>query len=234
MAPATLPTTPTPHKQPRSYWRMAKSTAFFVLAMLVVLTLAYVAFVMLNKEFHPSPVFGEDALLANQIVFVAHVLFSAPPLLIGIIVIQKSMRTPLRLALHRRLGKWYVYCILFGSISGLLLAISNPNGIWAQAGFTLLAITWFTTTFMAFYLIRYKKDVVRHRRWMIRSYAITCAVITVRFLFFHGPPEGMSWDVYYPIITWACWVPNLILAEIYVRVTNNAGRLKRSLLHSTH
>jgi hypothetical protein len=34
---------------------------------------------------------------------------------------------------------------------------------------------------------------------------------------------------WYPLKTWLCWVPNLILAELYVRVTDFKGRLVRAL-----
>ncbi|WP_366145149.1 hypothetical protein [Maricaulis sp.] len=35
---------------------------------------------------------------------------------------------------------------------------------------------------------------------------------------------GMPFETAYPLIAWLCWVPNLVLAEIYLRVSPGAGR----------
>ena len=57
---------------------------------------------------------------------------------------------------------------------------------------------------------------------MIRSYGISLAVVTIRFL---GTPEGMTKAEWFPYLTWLCWVPNFLIAELYVRITNERGRL---------
>jgi hypothetical protein len=52
---------------------------------------------------------------------------------------------------------------------------------------------------------------------MIRSFALTLAVVTLRIYL----PIGVTlnngeFTLPYTIISWACWVPNLIAAEIFL------------------
>jgi len=80
-----------------------------------------------------------------------------------------------------------------------------------------LGAGWIVTTGMAVRLIL-RGDAQAHRRWMIRSFALTAAAITLRMYLplifvFHCP-----FSVGYPAIAWLCWVPNLLGAEVYLRI----------------
>jgi uncharacterized membrane protein len=160
----------------------------------------------------------------NQWVLWVHVTTALPPLLIGMFgfvrpVIQSSLLRPL----HRWLGTVYVFTIFASAITGFVLAMGNEHGWMAQSGFGMLAIAWFSTTWMAWIKAR-RKNFIQHREWMIRSYMITLAVLSVRLL---PTPAGFTFAEWYPWLTWLCWVPNLILAEVYVRVTTFKGVLRR-------
>lgn len=66
---------------------------------------------------------------------------------------------------------------------------------------------------MAYLTIR-KKEINNHQKWMIRSYALTFAAVTLRIwlpLFQYG--FGMDFLTAYMIIAWLCWVPNIIWAQ---------------------
>ena len=71
------------------------------------------------------------------------------------------------------------------------------------------------------------RDVEAHRRWMIRNYALTYAAVTLRIqmplLIVFG---GLSGTAALNIVGWTCWVPNLIIAEIWMRLSG-AGILSR-------
>ncbi|MEO0730301.1 MAG: DUF2306 domain-containing protein, partial [Pseudomonadota bacterium] len=69
------------------------------------------------------------------------------------------------------------------------------------------------------------KDFVSHRRWMIRSFAVTLAVVSIRPMFIFAPMTGLPHEVWYPALTWLCWVPNLLIGELYLRATMFTGRL---------
>jgi len=159
----------------------------------------------------------------NNAVLNTHILFAIPPLLVGLFAFSTRARrwSP---KLHRRIGTFYCICIWLSAVTGFLLAVANEHGLAAKGGFGLLAIAWFTTTWQAYVTAR-RKDFVTHRRWMIRSYAITLAVVSVRPMFLFGPPAGLDYEIWYQMVTWLCWVPNLIIAEIYLRITHYSGRL---------
>jgi Predicted membrane protein (DUF2306) len=67
-----------------------------------------------------------------------------------------------------------------------------------------------------------------HQRWMIRSYALTAAAITLRIylplsLAFHWP-----YSIAYPAIAWLCWIPNAVAAEAYLRLMPTPSRITLS------
>ena len=114
---------------------------------------------------------------------------------------------------HRWLGRVYVAGCLLSGIAGFVLASNTNAGVVAQFGFSLLAIAWLTTTTMAFLHAR-NRQFAEHRRWMIRSYALTLAAVTLRiYLPVSMAGFGMDFLDVYPAISFACWVPNVIVAE---------------------
>ena len=154
--------------------------------------------------------------LVWRIAFFTHIYFGGISLLVGWSQFSKRIRGK-RLKLHRFLGKIYVVSVLFSSISGLYVAIFANGGIVAKVGFSFLAIGWFYTTLNAYTTIR-KKDIDSHRKWMIRSYSLTLAAVTLR-LWLPTLPSilGIPFAEAYVIISWLCWVPNILIAEIYIR-----------------
>lgn len=121
-----------------------------------------------------------------------------------------------RPAVHRLLGRVYGVTILFSSISGLWLAVTADAGIYTSWGFGLLAIAWFMTTAMGVGLAM-RGDFAGHRRWIIRSVAMTMAGITLRIYIIPTEVMDLGSPDTYQAIAWLCWVPNLIAAELYLR-----------------
>lgn len=157
----------------------------------------------------------------GKVILMGHVLLALPCILTGPFLFMERFRDDARAWIHRWLGYLYVVPVLISAVLGFWLAIHNTHGPMAQAGFSTLAIVWFSTTAIAL-AYALKRDWLRHRRWVLRSYVISLAVITVRFI---PPPFGMTKLEWYPYMTWVCWVPNAILGETYVRMTGHKGAL---------
>lgn len=118
---------------------------------------------------------------------------------------------------HRWIGRLYVAGCLTSGVAGFVLASNTNAGAVAQTGFSLLAIFWLVSTTIAFLKAR-SRDFSAHRQWMIRSYALTLAAVTLRiYLPVTMGGFGMAYLDVYPIIAFACWVPNAIIAEWLVR-----------------
>jgi len=89
-------------------------------------------------------------------------------------------------------------------------------------GFALLALLLLTTTSIAYARIR-RGDVVAHREWMIRSYALIFAAVTLRIELPILVALFGAFRPAYVTIAWLSWVPNLLWATLYVRVTRRAN-----------
>lgn len=120
-------------------------------------------------------------------------------------------------AQHRVIGRSYLTLCVVGGISGLVLAFGTVMGPLARWGFALLALTWLSANAMG-YAAALRRDFVSHRRWMIRSFALTLAAVTLRIYLPATLIAGLSVMIGYPIIAWACWVPNLVIAETWLRL----------------
>jgi uncharacterized membrane protein len=167
----------------------------------------------------PGAPLGAPPILANAFarygVLTVHAGFAATALSIGPLQFFAAIRTR-RPRWHRWIGTTYVACCLIGGAAGLLLALGTTEGSVAGAGFGLLAMTWTATTANAWRLAR-ERDFARHRRWMIRSYALTLAAVTLRL---YLPLLGVlhvDFDWGYRAISFLCWIPNLIVAELWLR-----------------
>ena len=83
-------------------------------------------------------------------------------------------------------------------------------------GCALLAVSWLAVTARGIWLAR-KGDIARHRQWMIRSFALTFAAVTLRLQLPVLFLLGMNYETASNVIGWTCWVPNLIVAEWLIR-----------------
>lgn len=73
----------------------------------------------------------------------------------------------------------------------------------SELGFGVLAVFWFVTTIKAYIEVK-NGEVSNHEKWMIRSYALCFAAVTLRiWLGLSGHAELAFMDVY-PIIAWLC------------------------------
>lgn len=150
-----------------------------------------------------------------QIAFYCHVGFGGVALLLGGFQFVATIRDRFSL-LHRKFGIVYVASVFVSSICGFLIALFADAGPIAKMGFAFLAIFWFATNLKAYREIRNGR-IIQHRSWMIRNFSLTFAAVTLRIIL---PVElialHMNFIDAYRIVAWACWVPNLLVAELLV------------------
>ena len=147
--------------------------------------------------------------------FYTHIFLGGIALLSGFSQFYKNLRIK-HLKVHKTLGKIYVLAVLLSGTAGLGIAYFASGGWIPAIGFAALAVLWLYTTANAFATIR-KRLVDAHQRWMIRSYALCFAAVTLRIylpLFIAG--FGMEFYDAYRIIAWLCWVPNILIAEYFI------------------
>jgi uncharacterized membrane protein len=149
-------------------------------------------------------------------VFYVHVYSAIFVLLAGFLQLSSTIlkRYPV---LHRNMGKFYVLVVLFLSApSGLFIGFFANGGFFSKISFVTLSILWFYFTLKGFTVIK-NKNIVAHRAFMLRSFALTFSAVTLRFwkvilvYLFHPAPMDV-----YQIIAWLGWVPNLLIIEYYL------------------
>jgi hypothetical protein len=143
-----------------------------------------------------------------------HAGFAATAMLLGPFQFLTRLRARAP-AVHRWTGRVYATACLIGGGAGFLLALGSTAGPIARAGFASLAVVWLATTAMAWRLALQRRF-VEHRRWMIRSFALTFAAVTLRLYIPIAAVAGLPGLQSYIAIAWLCWVPNLVFAELYL------------------
>ncbi|MCF6322683.1 MAG: DUF2306 domain-containing protein [Rhizobiaceae bacterium] len=193
-------------------WKMTLWRAFFWVASISVALVSF-RFVMLGMyAAFPAMVHHLDA---GRISFYLHVVAGPIALMIAPFQFTRSFRAA-RPSLHRLFGRIYAVAVLVGGVSGLHLAATTNAGPVAVSGFGLLSILWLWTTTQAVLHARAGRF-LEHRRWMIRSAAFTFAGVTLRIWLGAGIASGMPVEVFYPYLSWICWIPNIIIAEMILR-----------------
>ena len=189
--------------------------AFFAIAMGLYPSIYYLVDMHNHGLLQSKP----KELLSNPLwhtVFYVHITMGGIAILTGWTQFSKRLRNKY-LNTHRFLGKIYVIAVLISASAGSFIAFFASGGIASVLGFGALAILWLITVIKAYTSIL-KKDLIQHENWMIRNYALTFAAVTLRIWLpllvafgFHG-----EFIPAYRIVSWLCWVPNLIIAEIII------------------
>jgi uncharacterized membrane protein len=170
-----------------------------------------------------DPKFGllaskSDELLKNvfwNIGFYTHIFLGGFALLIGWTQFSDKLRLNY-LNLHRLIGKLYVISVFLSSIAGIYIGFYATGGHISALGFISLGIIWFYTTIKA-YLYAKDKKIEQHKKIMIFSYAACFASVTLRIWLPILQVIFQDFDTAYRIVSWLCWVPNLIVAKVITR-----------------
>jgi hypothetical protein len=153
----------------------------------------------------------------HHMAFTLHAAFASIALLVGPWQFLPSVLFRRR-RLHRLLGWIYVSTVALGWLASLPLSLHAHTGAAASAGFQTLGIAWLACTLLGFLDVRANR-IAEHRRWMIRSYALTTAAITLRLYVVGSDVLHIPLEQSYPYIAWLCWIPNALAADWLIRVT---------------
>ncbi|XOV94983.1 MAG: DUF2306 domain-containing protein [Bacteroidota bacterium] len=197
---------------------MNKKIYQFILALLAIMIGLYpIIYLFLDSSVGFLSSKGSELLESNlwRGAFYLHILFGGISLLCGWSQFFPRWRNR-HLKFHRNLGKIYLGSVTFSGIGGLYMAFFANGGLISTFGFGSLAMFWLITTWKAFFEISAGR-VDSHQVWMMRSYALTFAAVTLRiWLPLFTGPMGIEFIQAYKAISWLCWVPNLILIEILI------------------
>ncbi len=197
-----------------------RKTLWVSMAVLSVLVALY-AFGLLVMP-GVGPPFIAERRLDMPIALYAHLAGGLVALGVGPWQMNTRLRA-LSLGRHRLLGRVYVIAVLVGGLGALALATVSMEGLVTHLGFGMLGVLWLMSTLQAYLRIR-AGDQAGHRVWMIRSFALTLAAVTLRVFLPLSQVVGIPFADAYQAVAWVCWVPNLVVAEWFVLRTPNQSR----------
>ena len=149
--------------------------------------------------------------------FFIHIYASMWVLLAGFTQFSKQLLRS-KPKLHRTLGYIYVVdVLLITGPAGLVMGFYANGGLTSRIAFVSLALLWIFFTATALMKAK-QKDFKSHRRYMIRSYALTLSALTLRAWKYAItntvtlPPMDV-----YRTVAWLGWVGNIIVAEWIIR-----------------
>jgi uncharacterized membrane protein len=217
----TTPTwTPTRRTRSAFWWLLLSALAVAVFA---PLQYAFSSLVDLAENDLPLAANYADRPALVRLAFYLHIGFGGLALLLSPFQFATRLRTRAP-QVHRAVGRIAVGAIAIAGAGGLVLAPYSLAGLVGTLGFGLLAVLWLTFAATAFRAIR-RGDVVAHRRWMVRTFALTYAAVTLRLWLFllvflqtglAGVDADVAFDRAYLLVPFLSWVPNLLVAERYL------------------
>jgi hypothetical protein len=146
--------------------------------------------------------------------FYAHIFGASIILIAGFFQFSKWVYT--KRALHKALGKIYIFGVLFFAAPGAyVMTFFIHRGAGVFVSFLIQNTLWIIFTISAWILIKNRK-IEAHIMMMRRSYALAFAAVTLRFYIwlFTVFGNGVGFANNYLIIAFLSWVPNLLLVEL--------------------
>lgn len=162
-----------------------------------------------------------DSFRARPWGIYPHAFFGLIALAIGPFQFRQQLRVR-NPQLHRRLGQIYMTSALLSGLAGLYMSLYSYGGMVTHSGFALLGIGLLTSCIMAWVRIR-QRQVQLHREWVIRSFAFLFSAVTLRLWLPVLVATSGSFDTAYLSVAWLCWVPNIIIAELWIQLTRKRG-----------
>lgn len=159
-----------------------------------------------------------------RIGFYAHVFTSVFVLLAGATQFTRVVLTRYP-TWHRIMGYSYILIILLVSGPGAMaMALHANGGLPAKASFVLQTTMWFIFTGAAWYYAL-KRKWVKHGEFILLSYSLTFAAITLRVLKYllsvlitAGYIKVIRPVDSYITVAWLSWVPNVIIAAMMIHL----------------
>ena len=173
---------------------------------------------------------------AHPIVTVLHLLPGGIFLVLAPLQFSARLRRR-HIRIHRWSGRLLIVAAIIGAVTGMYFGLLMPYGGWGEA----VAIAIFGGLFLGaivrgFVAIR-RRQVTRHREWMIRAFALALAISTVRLLMgvldYALTPAGFTPRQNFVLAVWAAWLIHLAAAELWIRHTRPVVGFRGTTLAST-
>lgn len=191
---------------------MLKKVGWYLFASLCLVIGLYPMYYFLGDRMFGLLSSKPDILLSNvfwNVGFYTHIIFGGIALLIGWTQFSNKLRNK-NISLHISIGKLYIISALLSSTAGIGIGFYATGGYVSSIGFISLGLIWFITTIKAYIAIK-NKEIQKHQKLMMYSYAACFAAVTLRIWL---PLLIMIIGDFIPayrIVAWLSWIPNLFV-----------------------
>ena len=150
-----------------------------------------------------------------NVCFYTHITAGALCMLTSLIQFSRYILKKSK-AIHRFAGKIYVAVVLFiGAPTGLYMAFFAKGSFWERCLFMFMATWWFITTLNGLTTI-HKRNIIAHKVWMMRSYAMAMTAVTFRvyYILFYL----LDWKLLenYQFSLWVSVIGNMLITEFII------------------
>lgn len=161
----------------------------------------------------------EQHFADSALVTLVHVIAGAMFLALGLLQFSATFRNR-HLRFHRRSGRLLVALALVAGTTGLWLGVVAPYSSTERLPTAAAGAVFLIAPATAIAAIR-RADIVRHREWMIRFFAVGVGVVVIRLImpviiWILSP--GSLRDIL-GLAFWAGWIVSLMIAELWIRST---------------
>lgn len=177
---------------------------------------------------------------AHYPLLVAHVMFASVAMLTCFMQVWPWFRQR-HPVIHRYVGRTYVFAgVLPAGLTGLVIGALTPFGPVLAVSNVMLALLWLAFTATGYRMARQRRY-VEHRRWMLRSFALTFSIITNRIwgvivtvalspsleTTFRGNETMLAWTVS-GLSGWLGWTVTLLVVEWWLERGHTRKRRTRA------
>jgi uncharacterized membrane protein len=214
------PVSTTTHHQQRGFLALILWIIMAVLALGVALYFA-APYLTFNPDVSRIPL--NPAAAWHFTILAIHATTGGFALLIGPLQFLPRLRTRYP-AVHRIIGRLYMISVVIGSLAAFYSAVVSLDGFVAQVGFIFVAILWFYSVVQAYKAIR-RGNILLHRVWMVRNYALTFAAVILRIWLYagivylvitHQLHGQVTFTPVYTSSVWVSWTVPLVFAEWFI------------------
>jgi uncharacterized membrane protein len=128
------------------------------------------------------------------------------------------------LKLHRWLGRLFLLLTMTGGLSGVVLGLTVPySGLSERIAVLTFGALIVYTGYRAYIHAR-RREITKHREWVLRSFSIGLGVSTIRlvymaFIYIAEMPARQALAIAF----WIGWILSLMCAELWLRRAHRRG-----------
>ena len=175
----------------------------------------------------------DEVFARHPILTMIHVVPGLLFMALGPFQFSRSIRAR-HVQWHRWNGRIFVACGLIIGTSALLMSFAMPSiGGVNQAAATVLFGSFFLFALSKAVWHISRREIILHRQWMIRAYAVGLAVATIRpiigIFFATSPLLGLTPYQFFGTAFWIGFVLHLIATEAWIHLTPPGMRAHATL-----